>query len=187
MIDLSAYEGPIATERYFGAGSGQAPGLLINALSAHTRSVIVLNGLEGADPTIRSRLVAGLRDGFIEGTDGRPLSLRGTTVVLAQPMMSGGDRAPVGFGAGPREDATSAPLPPSLGALCDVCLSFEAARDRKLLREATRIVQDLEKRGVVAPVPDDILCGLAQLSDDAARREMRRRLHAAARATLVSG
>lgn len=116
-------------------GNLERSGVLVEAADSHPDMVLLVNGIDQADPAIKEFLASMIRDGVFQAGDGRTVSMRGAWVFLTARES---ERGSFGFSASLNEEEVLPDLGKALSAQLTHSIAFKA-----LTREAmTMIVRD---------------------------------------------
>lgn len=101
-IDMSEFQYPGQIVRLIGAG--REPGQLVKEIRERPFSVLLLDEVEKADPSIFDALLGVMDEGLLVDAYGREANFRNTIVIMTSNLGSTGRRS-IGFGEGEDEEA----------------------------------------------------------------------------------
>lgn len=102
-IDMSEFQHPSQIVRLIGAG--REPGQLVKEIRERPFSVLLLDEIEKADPSIFDALLGVLDEGIMIDAYGRTTNFRNTIVIMTSNLGASSRKSP-GFGASGSESAT---------------------------------------------------------------------------------
>lgn len=139
-------------------GNLERSGLLVEAADSHPEMVLLVDGVDQADPAIREFLASLIRDGLFQSGEGRTISLRGAWVFLTARES---ERGSFGFSASQEAEEGRPDLGKALSAQITHAIAFKAVDEAS----TTVIVRDAAERfaatalelGIVVEIPDVII------------------------------
>ncbi len=145
-IDMSEFQHPSQIARFI--GSGREVGQLVQEIRERPFSVLLLDEVEKADPSIFDALLTVLDEGVLVDTFGRITNFRNTIIILTT-NLGASNRKSIGFGGddgGSYESAIASHFRPEFVNRIDGVVMFNALNAKNIEAITRKELKDLTKR-----------------------------------------
>lgn len=150
-------------------GNLERSGVLVEAADSHPEMVLLVEGVDKADPAIKEFLASLIKDGFFQSGEGRTISMRGAWVFLTSRES---ERGSFGFSTSDPADASRPDLGEALGEQIVHAIEFKAVDDQAatlIVRDAaSRFIETSRELGIAMEVPEAVIALLASRSSTGA-------------------